>query len=62
MENQEKIEAFHLALKLADVQLSIQMSNFIYELKELSDEKADEISIKDIKALFEKVNAVYQEQ
>jgi hypothetical protein len=61
MENQEKIEAFHLALKLADVQLSIQMSNFIYELKELSDEKADEISIKDIKALFEKVNAVYQE-
>jgi hypothetical protein len=58
----EKIQAFHLALKLADVQLSIQMSNFIYELKELSDEKADEISIKDIKSLFDKINEIYQEQ
>jgi hypothetical protein len=58
----EKIQAFHLALKLADISITTQMSQFIYELKELSDEKADEISIKDIKALFEKINEMYQEQ
>jgi hypothetical protein len=58
----DKIQAFQLALKVADVQLSIQMSNFIYELKELSDEKADEISIKDIKLLFNKINDIYQEE
>jgi hypothetical protein len=58
----EKIQAFHLALKLADISITPQMSQFVYELKELSDEKSDEISIKDIKALFEKINEIYQEQ
>jgi hypothetical protein len=59
MEKQEKVLAFAMALKLAEVSLSFPMCEFLYELKELTDEHGDDISIKQVKVLMEEINAKY---
>jgi hypothetical protein len=48
MENLEKVSAFYAALKLADVSLSPPMAEFIYRLRDLTDEKLEEATIKEI--------------
>jgi hypothetical protein len=55
----EKIQAFHLALKLADISITLQMSELIYLLKEKSDEKSLDLSIKDITEVFDIINKKY---
>jgi hypothetical protein len=62
MENLEKVSAFYAALKLADVSLSPPMAEFIYRLRDLTDEKLEEATIKDVKKLIEEINKKYPQE
>jgi hypothetical protein len=62
MENIEKVNAFAMALKLSDINISFPMAEFIYELRDLTDEKGDEVSVKDVKKLIEEINKKYPQE